>query len=75
MPDLKIIFNDKVRKRIVKQTKKKVDTGGKTRVMVIDKIVVHGTNKDLRLMARDGVSLSLGTEDNVDRIMIDLKQS
>ena len=52
-----------------------MNTGGKTGVMVTDKTVVHDTNKDPRLMARDGVSLSLVTEDNVDRIMTNLEQS
>ena len=44
-------------------------------VMVTDKVVVDGTNKDLRLMARDGVALSLATKDNVDRIMTGLQES
>ena len=52
-----------------------MNTRGKPRVMVTDKKVVHGTNKDPRLMARAGVALSLATEDNVDRIMTDLEQS
>ena len=37
--------------------------------------MVHGTNKDPRLMARAGVALSIATEDNVDRIMTELEQS
>ena len=37
--------------------------------------MVHGTHKDLRLMEKVGVSLSLATEDNVDIIMMDLEQS
>ena len=45
VPDLNTIFYDKAKKRIVKRMEKKVNTGDKTRVMVIDKIVVHGTNK------------------------------
>ena len=44
-------------------------------MMVINKIVVHGTHKDPRLMGKARVALSLATEDNVDRIMTDLKQS
>ena len=43
--------------------------------MVTDKTLVHATNKDPQLMARARVSLSLATEDNVDRIMTDLEQS
>ena len=44
-------------------------------MMVTDKIVVHGTNKDPRVMARAGEDLFLATEDNVDKIMTDLEQS
>ena len=44
-------------------------------MMVINKIVVHGTNKDPRLMAKAGVATALSTEDNVDRIMTNLEQS
>ena len=69
------IYYEKVKKRIVKRTEKKVNTGGKPGVMVTDKTVVHGTNKNLRLMARAGVALSLATEDNVEIIMTDLEQS
>ena len=73
MSDLNTIFSDKVKKRIVKRIEKKVNTGGKTRVMVTDKTVVHSTNKDPQLMSRDRVSLSIATEDNVDKIMMDLE--
>ena len=73
VPDLNTIFYDKVKKRIVKRTEKKVNTRGKLGVMVTDKIVVHGTHKDPRLMAKEGLALSLATEDNVDRIMTDLE--
>ena len=73
MPNLNTIYYDKVKKRIVKRTDKKVNTRGKPRVMVTDKIVVHGTNKYLWLMERDGVALSLSIEDNVDRLMTDLE--
>ena len=61
------IFYDKEKKRTVKRTEKKMDTGGKPRVMVTNKTVVHGTHKYPRLIARAGVSLTLATEDNVDK--------
>ena len=75
IPDFNTIFYDKEKKRIVKRTEKKVDTGGNPRKMVTDKTVVHGTHKDPRLIARDGVALTLANEDNMDRIMTDLEQS
>ena len=43
--------------------------------MVTEKVVVHGTDKDPRLMARAGVATTLATEDNVDKIMMYLGQS
>ena len=46
VPDLNTIFYDKVEKRIVKRTEKKVNTGGKTGVMVTEKSVGHGFDKD-----------------------------
>ena len=46
IPDFNTIFYDKEKKRIVKRTEKKVDTGGNPGKMVMDKIVVHGTHKD-----------------------------
>ena len=69
------IYYDKVKKRIVKRTEKKMNMGGRTGVMVTEKEVVHGTDKYLQLMKRDGVSTTLATKDNVDRIMMDLEQS
>ena len=74
VPDMNTIYYDKVKNRIVKRTEKKVNIGGKPGVMVTDKTVVHGTQKD-PFIARDGVSLTLAIEDNVNRIMIDLEQS
>ena len=75
VPDFNTIFYDKEKKRIVKRTEKKVNTRGKPGVMVTEKTVVHGTHKDPRLIPRAGVSLTLATEDNADRIMTDLEQS
>ena len=75
MPDLNTIFDYKVKKRIVKRTNKKVNIGGKTGVMVTEKVMVHGPDKDPRLMERDGVATALDFEDNVDRIVTDLEKS
>ena len=75
VPDLNTIFYDKEEKRIVRRTEKKVNTGGKKGVMVNERTIVHGTDKDPRLMARAGVATTLATEDNMDRIMTDLEQS
>ena len=41
----------------------------------LDNIVIHGTHKDPRLIARAREALTLATEDNVDRIMTDPERS
>ena len=43
--------------------------------MIIDKTLVYGTDADTRLIARARVALTQATEDNVDRLMMDLEQS
>ena len=73
IPDFNTIFYDKEKKRIVKRTEKKVDTGGYLGRMVTNKTLVHSTHNDPWLIARDGVALTLATEDNVDKLMIDLE--
>ena len=56
------------------RTKKKVDTGEKQGIMVTDKKIIHGTDKDPRLLAKAGVASALANEDNVDKIMTNLEQ-
>ena len=43
--------------------------------MIIDNTLVNGTDADPRLTTRAGVALTQATEDNVDRLMMDLDQS
>ena len=68
------IFYDKDEKIIVRRMEKKVNTGGKKGVMVSEKTLDHGIDKDLRLMVRAGAATALATKDNVDKIMMDLEQ-
>ena len=56
------------------RTEKKVDTGEKQGIMVTEKIVVHGTKKDPRILTREGVASGLANVDNVDKIVDDLEQ-
>ena len=74
VPYFSTIFYDKEKKMIVKITEKRVETGGQSRKMIIDKTVVYGTYADPRLIARVGVALTKATENNVDRLMTDLEQ-
>ena len=73
--DFSTIFYDKEKKRIVKRTEKKFETGGQSGMMITDKTLVHGTDADPRLTARAGVALTQATKDNVDRLMKYLEQS
>ena len=74
VPDLNTIFYDRERKRIVKRTERKVDTGGQSGKMVNDTTVVYGIDKDPRFTIRAGAALIHSSEDNADRIMTDLEQ-
>ena len=73
--DFSTIFYDKEKKRIVKRTERKIQTGGQPGMMVTDKTLLHGMDADLRLTARARVVLTQATEDNVNRLMTDLEQS
>ena len=75
VPDFKTIFFYKETKRIVKRTKRKVETGGQSSKMINDITVVYGKDKDPRFTIRAGAALIHASEDNVDRIMTDLEQS
>ena len=44
IPHFNTVFYDKERKRIVKRTEKKVEIGGMSRKMIMDTIVVYGTD-------------------------------
>ena len=59
----------------MKRTEKKVETVGQSGMMVTNKTLVHGTDKDPRLTFRAGAALIHASKDNVDRIMTDLEQS
>ena len=53
---------------------KRVDTGEKQGIMVNEKKVIHGTDKDPKILERVGVALALANVDNMDRIVDDLEQ-
>ena len=56
------------------RTKKRVETGKKHGFMVTEKTVVHGTNKDPKILVRVGVASALENVDNVDKMLDDLEQ-
>ena len=62
--DLNTIFYDKNKKRIAMRTEKKVDTREKKGMMVTKKKIIHGTDKDPRLLERERVASALANEYN-----------
>ena len=56
------------------RTYKKVDTEEKEGIMVTEKTIIHGTDKDPRILARACVASALANVDNVDKIVDDLEQ-
>ena len=73
--DFNTIFYDRERKRIVKRTERKFETGGELGKMINDRTIVYGRDKDPRFIVRTGAALIHSFEDNVDQIMTDLEQS
>ena len=75
VPDFNTIFYDKEKKRIVKRTERKVETGGLPNKMINDTTIVYGTDRDPRFTIRAWAALIHASEDSVDKIMTDLEQS
>ena len=75
VPNFNTIFYDKEKKRIVKRTEKKVETGGLSSKMITYMTILYGTGRDPRFTIRAGAALIHASEDNVDKIMTDLEQS
>ena len=73
VPDFNTIFYDNKKKIIVQKIEKKVDTGEKKGVMVTEKTIAHGTNKDPKLLVRESVASALENVDNVDIIVDNLE--
>ena len=74
MLDFNTIFYNKEKKRIVKRTERKVETGGLSGKMINDTTIVYGIDRDPRFTIRAGAALIHASEDNVDKIMTDLEQ-
>ena len=58
VPYFSTIFYDREKKRIIKRTERKIETGGQPGMMVTDKTLVYGIDKDPRLTTRAGVALT-----------------
>ena len=75
IPNFNTVFYDRVTKRIVKRTERKIEMGGLPGKMITDTPIVFGTDQDPRFTIRAGAALIHASEDNVDKIMTDLEQS
>ena len=73
VPDFNTVFYDKEKKRIVKRTERNIETGGLSGKMINDTTIVYRTDRDPRFTIRVGDALIHASEDNVDKIMTDLK--
>ena len=72
VPNFNTIFYDREKKRIVKRTERKVETGGLSGKMINDTTIVYGIDRDPRFTIQAGAALIHASEDNVDKIMTDL---
>ena len=73
--DLSTIFYDKNKKSIVIRTEKKMDSRDQPiDIMVTKKIVLHGNNKDTKLLAAAGVASALANADNVNQMVDDIEK-
>ena len=75
IPDFNTVFYDRETKRIVKRTERKFEAEGLLGKMITDTAVMLGTDQDPRFTLRAGSALIQASEDNVDKIMIDLELS
>ena len=75
IPDFNTVYYDRETKRIIKRTEKKVETEGLPGKMIMDTAVMLGTDQDLRFTLRVGSAFIQASEDNVGKIIADLKQS
>ena len=60
---------------IVKRTEKKVEAGSLPGKMIMDTVVMLGTDRDPRFTLRARVALISALEDNMDKVMTDLELS
>ena len=75
IPDFNTVFYDRETKRIVKRTKRKIETRGLPGKMITDTPVVFGKDQEPRFTIRARAALIHASEDNVDKIMTYLEQS
>ena len=69
------LFYDRATKRIINITKRKVEAKGLPGKMITDTAVMLGIDQDPRFTLRARDALINASEDNMGKVMTDLKQS
>ena len=75
VPDFNTVYYDRATKRIMRRTEKKVEAKDLSGRMVTDTTVMLGTDKDPRLTIRAGAALIDASEDNINKVMIELESA
>ena len=73
VPDFSTVYYDRTTKRIMRRTKKKVEAKDLLGKMVTDTAIMLGTDKDPRFTIRAGDAMINDSEDNINRVMIELE--
>ena len=69
------MFYDRATKRIIKRTERKVAVEYLPKKMITDTAVMLGTDQDPRFTLRFGAAMIDASEDNINKVMIELESS
>ena len=75
VPDFSTVYYDRATKRIMRRTEKKVEAKDLSGKMVTDTAVMLGTDKDPRFKIIAGAAMIDASEDNINRVMIELESA
>ena len=75
VPKFSTVYYDRATKRIMRRTEKKVEAKDLSGKMVTDTAVMLGTDKDPRFTIRAGAAMIDASEDNINRVMIELESA
>ena len=75
VPDFSTIYYDRATKRIMRRIEKKVEAKDLSGKMVIDTVVMLGTDKDPLFTIRAGTALIDASVDNINKLMIELESA
>ena len=69
------MFYDRATKRIIKRTERKVEAGDLPAKMITHTAVILGTDQDPRFTLRAEAAMIDASEDNINKVMIELESS